>query len=75
LQINILFHGCRRFFEGQASGVLPAWNRAARANGGWRGDAHTRDGFGPGGVGRDLSGGWYEGSGNHTSRRITSITG
>ncbi|GFH32441.1 endoglucanase, partial [Haematococcus lacustris] len=41
-----------RFYEAQQSGVIPSWNRAAK------------DGFGPGGIDRDLSGGLYD-AGDH----------
>ncbi|KAL6749770.1 Six-hairpin glycosidase-like protein [Haematococcus lacustris] len=49
-----------RFYEAQQSGVIPSWNRAAKVNGGWRSDSHLQDGFGPGGINRDLSGGLYD---------------
>jgi hypothetical protein len=54
-----------RFYEFQASGTLPSWNRARRDGqcNGWRDTAHDRDGRGPGAVGADLSGGWYDAGG------------
>ncbi len=48
------------FYEAQQSGVLPTWNRARRANGGWRDNAHTTDGAD---VGYDTSGGFYDAGG------------
>ncbi|KAL6757031.1 Six-hairpin glycosidase-like protein [Haematococcus lacustris] len=49
-----------RFYEAQQSGPIPSWNRAAKANGGWRSNSHMQDGFGPGGINSDLSGGLYD---------------
>ncbi|KAL6757032.1 Six-hairpin glycosidase-like protein [Haematococcus lacustris] len=53
-----------RFYEAQQSGPIPSWNRAAKANGGWRSNSHMQDGFGPGGINSDLSGGLYD-AGDH----------
>ncbi|KAJ9511028.1 hypothetical protein QJQ45_002824 [Haematococcus lacustris] len=52
-----------RFYEAQQSGPIPSWNRAAKANGGWRSNSHMQDGFGPGGINSDLSGGLYDAGG------------
>lgn len=41
------------FYEIQASGKLPEWNRALLRNGGWRSDSHLGDGAD---IGKDLSG-------------------
>ncbi|GLC56778.1 hypothetical protein PLESTB_001144700 [Pleodorina starrii] len=46
------------------SGDIPAWSRASQAAGGWRNKSHMLDGTGPGGIGVDLSGGWYD-AGDH----------
>ncbi len=48
------------FYEAQQSGVLPTWNRARRANGGWRDNSHTTDGAD---IGIDASGGFYDAGG------------
>ncbi|KAJ9511130.1 hypothetical protein QJQ45_013169 [Haematococcus lacustris] len=52
-----------RFYEAQQSGPISSWNRAAKANGGWRSNSHMQDGFGPGGINSDLSGGLYDAGG------------
>jgi endoglucanase len=44
------------FYEAQAAGRKPAWNRVS-----WRGDSALGDG---GDVGRDLTGGWFD-AGDH----------
>jgi endoglucanase len=44
------------FYEAQASGKKPSWNRVS-----WRGDSALNDG---GDVGLDLTGGWYD-AGDH----------
>ncbi|PNH11037.1 Endoglucanase 1 [Tetrabaena socialis] len=46
------------------SGAVPSWSRASQAQGGWRNRSHMQDGRGPGGIGVDLSGGWYD-AGDH----------
>ncbi|GIL48171.1 hypothetical protein Vafri_4861 [Volvox africanus] len=53
-----------RFYEAQMSGEVPSWSRASLAQGGWRNRSHTRDGFGPDGIGVSLEGGWYD-AGDH----------
>ncbi|PNH01174.1 Endoglucanase 15, partial [Tetrabaena socialis] len=52
-----------RFYEAQMSGAVPSWSRASQAQGGWRNRSHMQDGRGPGGIGVDLSGGWYDAGG------------
>ncbi|KAG2484824.1 hypothetical protein HYH03_016391 [Edaphochlamys debaryana] len=54
-----------RFYEAQMSGDVPSWSRAARGQpGGWRNRSHMLDGTSNGGIGVDLSGGWYD-AGDH----------
>ncbi|KAF8073058.1 celI [Scenedesmus sp. PABB004] len=46
------------FYEGQMSGVLPAWNQLLYSKpGGWKKPAHLDDGKD---IGKDLSGGYYD---------------
>jgi endoglucanase len=52
-------HGLQQsflFYEAQASGAIPSWNRVS-----WRGDSGMNDGQD---VGHDLTGGWYD-AGDH----------
>lgn len=52
--------------------MLPSWNRASRANGGWRDASFVDDGKD---IGKNLSGGWFDAGGAQGARVGVSLYG